>query len=210
MRAQARVEGGSAAPYRATVGRVVHPGTELLEWRRPLRRREYDRLVEAGAFDDERIELLAGMLVAVSPQGAEHAVVVNELVVLLAGLLAGRAIVRGQSPLALSDESEPEPDVAVVPPGHYRDEHPAQALLVIEVADSSLRRDREVKAELYACAGVAEYWVVNLVDRVVEVSRTAVEGHYVDVSRLGAGQTLRPVAFPDVAIGVSELFGEKR
>src|SRR5450631_913480 len=120
--------------------------TALLESVRPLHRREYDRLVELGSFDEERIELLRGMLVGMSPQGAEHADVVHRLAALLARGFGDRAVVRTHSPLALGEDSEPEPDVAVLAPGDYSREHPSTALLVIEVSDTSLRKDRAIKA----------------------------------------------------------------
>lgn len=182
----------------------------MLESRRPLRRREYDHLVQLGAFDDERLELIDGVLVAMSPQGAEHADLVSTLAQILTIALGRRAKVRAHSPLALSDESEPEPDVAVVPPGDYTRDHPKTALLVVEVADSSLRKDHVLKVPLYAAAGISEYWIVNLVDRVVEVHRAPepMAARYADVSTHGphaGGEPLRLLAFPDVAVEVGDL-----
>jgi Uma2 family endonuclease len=184
---------------------VPEPAHTLLESIRPLHRREYDRLVELGSFDDERLELLGGLLVAMSPQGTEHADVISRLATLLVKALADRALVRSHSPLVVADDSEPEPDVAVVEPGDYSCEHPSAALLVVEVSDSSLRTDREVKAPLYAAAGIQEYWIVNLVDRVIEVHRAPREGRYTDVAQHGRGVTLRPLAFADVVVAVGEL-----
>jgi Uma2 family endonuclease len=184
---------------------VPEPAPTLLESIRPLRRREYDRLVDLGSFDDERIELLGGRLVTMSPQGTEHADVISRLATLLVKALADRAIVRSHSPLVVADDSEPEPDVAVVQTGDYSCEHPSAALLVVEVSDSSLRTDREVKGPLYAAAGIQEYWIVNLVDRVVEVHRARHEGRYSDVSRHARDATLRPLAFADFVVEVGEL-----
>src|SRR3972149_2531438 len=110
---------------------------------------EYDRLIDTGVFEPgEPIELLGGLLVVAESQG-------------------------GTDFIALDAESEPEPDVAVVPgtARDYRAGHPTHAVLVVEVAESSLRRDREDKGSLYARAGIADYWIVNLVDRVLEVVR---------------------------------------
>ncbi len=180
----------------------------LLESRRPLRRREYDHLVQLGAFDDERLELIDGVLVAMSPQGAEHAHLVSKLARILTTALGLRAEVRSHSPLAISDESEPEPDIAVAPPGDYAREHPKTALLVVEVADSSLRKDHALKTPLYAAAGIAEYWIVNLVDRVVEVHRAPdpKAERYTDVStHAQGGEPLRVLAFPDVTVAVADL-----
>lgn len=172
---------------------------------RPLRRVEYDRLVELGAFQDERIELLEGRLVVMSPQGAAHAWVVERLTELLVIALQRRARVRPQLPLALSDLSEPEPDLAVVEPGDDLAEHPSSALLVVEVAESSVRRDRDVKALLYAQGDVAEYWLVDLVEETVTVHRGRLEGRYRDVSSARRGDTVAPVAFPDVTLEVSDF-----
>jgi Uma2 family endonuclease len=182
--------------------RSAHP---LLDSLRPLHRSEYERLTALGSFSDERIELLSGLLVTMSPQDAEHAEVVCALTERLGEALRGRARVRPQLPLALGDDSEPEPDIAVVPLGDYSREHPTKALWVIEVSDSSLRKDREVKGPLYAAAGIGEYWIVDLVHRAVEVHRAPSGGLYADVSRHGQGGTLTPLAFTDLTVDVSQL-----
>src|SRR5262245_32807164 len=121
---------------------------------RPLRRAEYDRLVELGAFAEERIELLYGQLVQMSPQGTRHAYVIGQLNQILVPLLLKRALVRVQMPLAASDISEPEPDLALVEPRAHLSDHPQSAFLVVEVAGDSLQKDRVVKARLYAESGV--------------------------------------------------------
>jgi Uma2 family endonuclease len=131
-------------------------------------------------FDGERLELLRGSLVTMSPQGEEHCDPVVELNELLVLALRGRARVRCQCPLALSDDSEPEPDFAIVPltrpPGERG--HPRRGHLVIEVAASSLGRDRELKAALYAEHGVPEYWIVDVQGRLVLVNRgPGAQGH---------------------------------
>lgn len=174
---------------------------------RPLKRAEYDRLVELGAFADERIELLRGALVAMSPQKAAHAHAVTWLSDWLTRSLGDRALVRCQCPLAISDESEPEPDLVVVPRQSYRDAHPAWAHLVVEVADSSLRKDREVKRDAYAEAGIPDYWIVNVIDRVVEVHRLPRAGAYAETFHAGRGSRLHPLEFPDAGFAVDELFG---
>ncbi|TMQ17727.1 MAG: Uma2 family endonuclease [Deltaproteobacteria bacterium] len=109
---------------------------------RSIKRAEYDRMVELGMFDDERVELLGGLLVKMSPQHAPHASTVQKLNELLMPQVQRRFTVRIQSPLALSDDTEPEPDVAVVPLGDYELEHPTTALLIIEVSDTTLNKDR--------------------------------------------------------------------
>ena len=178
----------------------------LPERPRPLKRAEYDRLVELGVFEDERVELLHGVLVDMSPNRPGHASPIDRLNAILTPALSGRAIVRVQLPLVAHDESEPEPDVAVVPLGDYRSHHPAAAPLVIEVALSSLNKDRRVKAPLYAASGFGEYWIVNVVEQVIETYLRPEAGGYVLVGRHAAGDVLRPEAFPDIAVSVADVF----
>jgi Uma2 family endonuclease len=172
---------------------------------RPLRRIEYETLVDRGLFDDVRVELLCGALVEMTPQGPLHANVVRRLSEHLIRVLPSTVHTRVQSPLALSDESEPEPDIAVVPAADYDRAHPTRALLVIEVADSSLQKDRGVKTTLYATAEIPELWLVNLPEKVVEVHRRPMHGRYSDVATVDSAGALQPLAFPAVAIAVSEL-----
>lgn len=162
------------------VARVVGP-----DQIRPLRRVEYDQLVALGAFAGERLELLAGALVAISPQHAPHAATIARLTKLLVRRVSEDYDLRFQLPLAIADDSEPEPDAAIVPAGDYQRAHPTTALLVIEVADSSLVRDRR-KAERYGAAGVPECWIVDLAARAVEVYSGPTSGGY----------TARPGASP--------------
>lgn len=171
---------------------------------RPLRRAEYDRLVELGLFQDERIELLWGVLVKKSPQSPPHASSIQKLTSLLMPRRLESCSVRVRSPLALSDDSEPEPDVAIVARGDYDAEHPTSALLVIEVADTSLRLDRN-KAALYASAGIGEYWIVNLNARTVEVYSSPEGDRYAEVRTARERDTLRPTALPGVEIAVAEI-----
>ena len=172
---------------------------------RPLRRVEYDRLVELGVFEDERIELLRGALVEMSPQGAPHSDCAAVLVEMLIRRLGERAHVRAHSPFAATEDSEPEPDVAVYPPRRYAGGHPQTAHLLIEVADSSLRKDRGIKSEIYAEAGVPEYWIVDLGRGTVEVRSAPQEGHYTRTVTYGRGERIALVAFPDVALATDDL-----
>jgi Uma2 family endonuclease len=136
-------------------------------------RDEYYRMAEAGLFTDERVELLDGEIITMSPQLSPHAFTVNQLLYLLITTLGATVIVRGQTPIVLDDWSEPEPDIAVCQPDpdRYKNAHPRpdQVLLVIEVAESSLTYDRTRKAPAYAASAIPEYWIVNLIDRQVEV-----------------------------------------
>ena len=175
---------------------------------------EYERLVDLGMFVGERLELLDGVLLVREPQGSPHAAIVAKVGQVLAVAFGDRWHPRLHSPLALGEHSEPEPDVAVVvgAPLDYVAGHPTTAALVVEVADSSLRLDRRFKAAVYAQAGVREYWIVNLVDRTLEVYREpqppadGQEGwvyHSVEVLRPPASVT--PLAAPAARISVADL-----
>lgn len=178
------------------------PAPELF---RPLRRVEYDQLVALGTFQGERIELIGGALRRMSPIGPPHTSTVDDLNQLLVLALVGRARVRVQGSFAADDLSEPEPDVCILPLGDYYSADPREAHLIIEVADSSLRYDREEKAQLYAACGVPEYWVVNSVDRAVEVHREPSASGYREVASVPKGARLRLLAFPDVELAVDDF-----
>ncbi len=180
---------------------------------RRFTRAEYDKLISQGFFDeDERIELLDGLLVVKEPQGSWNAGTVSQARAALQRAFGPRYDVRVGSPVALDDTSEPEPDLAVVPgrPGSYLRAHPARAALVVEVADSSLSKDRVRKARLYARAGIVDYWIVNLLDRVLEVYRDPVKGpsggwKYRNVRLLKRGAVVCPLAAPRARIRVADL-----
>ena len=178
------------------------------------RRVEYERLVDVGAFEGEPLELIGGQLIVAEPKGSPHAACVDMTGDALRAALPPGWIVRVQNPLALDDESSPEPDVAVVRGHHadYRHAHPARAALIVEVAESSLAFDRAQKGSLYARAGIPDYWIVNLVDRVVEVYRnpgpdvTASFGwRYSAVERVRPPATLTLLQLPQAAVHVAAL-----
>ncbi len=172
---------------------------------RPLRRVEYDQLVSLGVFENERIELLEGQLVTMSPIGAPHQATVDRLTRLLVLAFDGRAVVRCQGPFAALEHSEPQPDFSLFPPGEYDSDHPSQAHLIIEVADSSLALDRGKKLRLYASCAVPEYWVVNLPERCIEVYTGPSPGTYAHCERYEHGQAIRLSGFPDVVIAVADV-----
>ncbi len=196
----------AALPPNAKLQPVLDTDLLLPERPRKLRRVEYDQLVASGAFEDEHIELLHGVLVEMSPIDAAHANPIDRLLVILVRALATRARVRIQLPLIAADESEPQPDIAVVPQGDYRKEHPSRADLVIEVANTSLDKDRKVKAPLYAASGFREYWVVDTNRQVIEVYRDPEAGQYQSVSTHAETETLSPQAFPDLLVLVAQVF----
>jgi len=178
-------------------------------------RARYDRLIEAGIFGPEdRIELLDGLLVSREPQGGRHATVVGLVRAALEKAFGRGWHVREEKPIALDERSEPEPDLVVVP-GRLRDYlkvHPSRPVLVVEVADTSLAVDRLRKGHLYARAGIADYWVVNLIDEVLEVYRDparARSGHgdwtYDSVRLLRRDAVVTPLAAPRARIRVAAL-----
>jgi Uma2 family endonuclease len=181
-------------------------GSYVPEVVRPLRRVEYDKLIELGMFDDdERIELIRGFLVPMAPIGPPHSATIDRLNRILVLALHDRAVVRVQNPIAALEDSEPQPDFSVVPLGDYDTDHPENALLLIEVADSSLSFDRGVKLGIYAECGVPEYWVVNLRHRRIEVF-TEPEGlTYARIEHYKHGETLSPTRFRDVVIRVDDV-----
>jgi Uma2 family endonuclease len=180
---------------------------QMLERMRPLRRVEYDRLVDAGLLANEKVELIHGVIVRMSPQGTRHAAAVQRLTQLLVATLAipGRAAVRVQLPMALGDDSEPEPDLAVVPPGSYRDTHPTTAMVVIEVAESSLAEDRRDKGALYAQNGIPEYWIVDVTRERVEVHAEIVGAAYTRVTPFRRGDVISS-SLSELNIAVDAIF----
>ncbi len=171
-------------------------------------REAYDRAVEAGTFGDgDRIELIEGELVTMTPQGSRHAAVATRVATRLAAAFGSECHVRTQMPLAAGADSELEPDVAVVEGSDfdYLEAHPATARLVVEVSDDSVGRDRSVKQRLYARCGIPEYWIVALLDARLEVYRDPVGDGYRTVQSLGAGEAVAPLARPAAAIAVADL-----
>lgn len=181
---------------------------------RRWRRAEYERLVDLGVFVGERLELLDGVLVVREPQDSPHAAIVTQAGQVLSAAFGAGWHPRLHAPLALGEHSEPEPDVAVVTGAarDYVNAHPTTAALVVEVADSSLRLDRRFKAAIYARASLPEYWIVNLVDRALEVHRDPqpVAGApddwtYRSVEVLHSPAVVAPLAAPAVQIPVADL-----
>lgn len=178
-------------------------------------RAEYDQLVEQGFFrPDERLELLDGTLVVREPQGTRHATAVGLVQDALRRAFGARHHVRPQLPVALDDKSEPEPDAVVVRGGFrdYRDAHPAKPVLVVEISDTTLPLDRRRKGGLYARAGIADYWVLNLVQGVLEVYRQPVRfaatrygWKYRSVRLLKPPAAVSPLAAPSKRIRVADL-----
>ncbi|MBM3218818.1 MAG: Uma2 family endonuclease [Candidatus Rokubacteria bacterium] len=182
---------------------------------RGLKRVEYECLVEHGLLGpDDKIELIGGLMLFREPEGTPHTVAVQLTMAALQRAFGSGWTVRHPSPVALDDDSEPEPDVTVVPgsPRDYLAAHPARPVLVVEISHSRLRFDRDYKASLYARAAITDYWIVNLVDRAVEIRRSPMTSDaapfawtYERLTIARAGETVTPLAAPLASIPVSDL-----
>lgn len=168
---------------------------------------DYHRMIEAGILRDRPVELLAGDIVEMSPETPLHYALAKQGAKYLETLLAGRAEVRFNGPITLSD-SEPEPDVAIarLPASAYFDRHPTPSDIywIVEVAKTSLKKDLQLKSGIYAAANIPEYWVVNLQTQQLVVFREPQEGRYTQEQTLTQG-TLAPLTFADISVSVERL-----
>jgi Uma2 family endonuclease len=176
--------------------------------------KEYERIVATGIFDGlkkQRIELIRGELREMSPIGPNHCDIVDWLTEWsIRNLAEGVFRVRVQKPVAFETvDSEPEPDLVWAQPKRYSGAHPTpeEILLLIEVADSSLDNDRGEKSEVYADVGIRDYWIVNLVDRTVEVRRDPSAGRYQDTRSYGVGESMQTLLVSGPSLNIAELLG---
>ena len=177
--------------------------------RRLFTTKEFRDMVEAGVFqEDDRLELVDGEIAEMSPIGSRHAACVRKLNLLLRGV-GGRALVDVQNPLGISEDNDFYPDVVLLKPraDNYAGEIPgtSDTLLVIEVADTTLRFDRSIKKPRYAAAGAPELWIVDLEGSRVWVHRKPLEGDYGEIFEARPGDVLKVPGMPDVEIQVSDL-----
>ena len=170
---------------------------------RPLRVSEYEALARMGAFDNERVELIRGRVVRMAPQGEEHSWTAGALTNLLVEQFGRWAHVRPATSMRATEDSMPEPDFMLVPKTDAPGPLPSRALLLVEIAVSSLRDDRLIKAPLYAETRSPEYWIVNVQEAQLEVFRAPKDGAYQEHFVLGPADTIRPVSFPDVPFPLS-------
>lgn len=173
---------------------------------------EYYRMAEAGILhEDDHVELIDGEIIEMAAMGSPHAGCVSSIGEWLVTRLEGRAQVRIQMPLRLSQRSEPEPDLILVRPrsDHYRNGHPGaeDVYLLVEVADTSLNYDRRTKLPLYAREGVPEVWLVNLPGEQVEANRRPQNGQYQETIIYERGTSLAPSAFLELSIAVDQILG---
>ena len=182
-----------------------------IEVERPRRisAEEWERMVALSVFDqDERLELIDGEIIQMAPIGHRHGACVSQINKHLVIGIGDRALVWVQGPARLSIDSVPEPDLALLRPRSYRTRSPRpdDILLIVEVAESSLRYDRTRKLRLYARAGVPEYWVVSVDDEWIEVYRSPSGDAYTEIHRAGRGERIAPLGFADVTIDVGDVF----
>lgn len=172
---------------------------------------EFERMVETGILSpDDKVELLDGEVVEMTPIGPPHVAVVTRAAHLLVTLLGDRTIVRVQAPVRVSDTSMPEPDIAVVIPeaGYYANRHPEsqEILWLIEVSRTSVAHDRTLKAHIYARGDIRELWVAALPDT-LEVFRDPSPAGYRSIRTLRRGDVVRPEAVPDVEVRIEDILG---
>jgi len=169
---------------------------------------DYHRMEEAGILGDD-VELIDGEIVQAAPVGGEHGTATGRIAAVLAAAVGDRAMVRERRPIALGGSSEPQADLCVVRPqaGDYAEGHPRpeDILLLVEVADTSVGFDDEVKAPLYAKAGVIETWIVDRSAGVVIVARDPQPCGYMDERRVGPAETITPLMLPGAAVAASDL-----
>ncbi len=173
---------------------------------------EYHRMGQAGVLhEDDRVELIDGQVVEMTPIGPDHGSCVNRLNAMFAPLAGGRATLSVQNPLVLGTHHEPQPDFMLLQhrADGYRPRNPRarDVLLVIEVGDTSADSDRQTKIPLYAGAGIPEAWLVDLPGDRIELCRSPAGGRYTEVTTVPRGATLTPLAFPDVQLSADQILG---
>jgi Uma2 family endonuclease len=173
---------------------------------------DYYRMAEVGILpDDVRVELVGGEIIEMTAMGALHAAAVTRFSHLIVPPLKGKALVRPQLPLRLDDLNEPEPDIAVLKPrsDFYSSGHPGSAdvFLVVEIADTSLRYDRDVKALVYAVAAIPELWILDLQGGALLVFRKPSDKGFESILTLPRGSSVSPLAFPEIIFPVDDILG---
>jgi Uma2 family endonuclease len=168
------------------------------------------RMEEAGLFQDQRVELLHGEIFLMAP-GSRHQARVDRLTAIVTSVIGSRAITRVQGPVLIDKFNLPEPDLMLIKSrsDFYEHAHPTpqDVLLLVEIADSSMERDREVKLALYAIAGIQEYWIENVAENLLLVYRDPAGDHYQSSFTLNRKETVTPLAFPDVHFSVEQILG---
>ncbi|MFN6498249.1 MAG: Uma2 family endonuclease [Nostoc sp. DedQUE01] len=180
--------------------------------RRKFTVEQYQKMIESGILtQDDRVELIRGEIIDMSPIGTKHAACVKRLNKLLSQKLRDRVLIAIQDPVKLNDNSQPQPDVALLKPrdDFYATAHPQpqDIFLLVEVADSTIEYDREEKIPLYAEANIIEVWLVDIKEEIVEIYQQPTAAGYQLMQKFASSQTLSIPCFPDVNITVNEIFG---
>ncbi|BAY62032.1 hypothetical protein NIES22_20990 [Calothrix brevissima NIES-22] len=178
--------------------------------RRKFTVEQYHKMLESGILtEDDRVELIRGEIIEMSPIGTKHAACVNRLINLLVQLLGKRVIVAAQNPITLNNNSQPQPDVALLKPrdDFYATAHPQpqDIFLLIEIADSTIEYDREQKIPLYAEGNIIEVWLVDINEQIIEVYQQPTAAGYQLMQKFASGQTLSIPGFSDVNISVNKI-----
>ncbi|MCD6255854.1 MAG: Uma2 family endonuclease [Deltaproteobacteria bacterium] len=171
---------------------------------------DYYKLVEVGILsEDDRVELINGEIIEMTPVGAKHASCINKLAFLFNLKLQGKALVSVQNPLHIDEYNEPQPDIMLLryKENFYSDRHPIpqDVFLLIEVAESSIDYDRKVKLPLYVKAGISEVWIINLNENCIEIYRDPSKDEYQTQIKLKGEQRFSPISFPKVTLSVTEI-----
>lgn len=173
---------------------------------------EYYRMAEAGILsEDDRVELIEGEIVKMTPVGSRHSACVDRLNTIFNSKLMSTAIVRIQNPIHINEYSEPQPDIALLIPrsDFYAEAHPTSndVLLIVEVSDTSLEYDRRVKLPLYASALISEVWLIDILKQRIEIHREPSKNLYQEIRYIQRGQSLSPLHFPAVSLNAEEILG---
>ncbi|WP_373541580.1 Uma2 family endonuclease [Chamaesiphon sp.] len=178
---------------------------------RQLTSTEYYQMMESGIIrEGERVELVLGQIFTMAAKGTRHTLSTRKLFKQLLALIGDRADVQSQDPITLPNNSEPEPDIVIarLRSDDYVNSHPSPAdiILVIEVADSSIKFDRETKAPLYAAAGISEYWIINLIDDRLEIYRQPEGDIYTSIEIVTPPRSVSLPQFPEISLNISDFF----
>jgi Uma2 family endonuclease len=169
---------------------------------------EFHQMASAGLLDEtDRVELIEGEMIDMAPIGSKHAYLVDKLAQVLTRN-CGSQLVRVQNPIRVGERSEPQPDIAVVKGRNYMEAHPtaADVLLVVEVSDSTLEYDRDIKLGLYARHGIPEVWLLDVNAREITLYREPAEGQFRLIRKPTAAELVSPMLMPAVSIALTELW----
>jgi Uma2 family endonuclease len=171
---------------------------------------EYHQIIEAGILAYRKVELVEGIIVEMAPEGTEHSYYGQSLADIFRLSLSGQILVRENKPITLSNNTEPEPDIALVqlPSSRYLSHHPypEDIYLLIEISKSTLAFDSSVKRKSYAKEGIKDYWIVDIINKQLKIYRSPFQGDYQEITTLKANSILSPLAFPNTIITVQQIF----